>query len=487
MRKLSELLKSHTLRYCLLVLCIFLLGSLQAVGETRPNIVWIVLDDLGPELGCYGDQNVSTPAMDALAERGIRYTNCFSTSPVCSASRSAFVTGVSQIAIGAHHHRTRNMKPLPESVQTVMEQFQSAGYFVCDLNPPGVKRKVKRDYNFEYDQKLFDGNDRSQRKSGQPFFAQIQIHEPHRPFHRNTQTEREQNVSLSARYPDHPLVRSDHADYLESVEVADRHVAAILSRLKEEGLLETTWIFLFGDHGRPHVWGKQWLYDEGLRVPLIVSGPGVRNENAVDERLVSLIDLAPTSLLLAGIEPHAKTEGKNFLDEEAARKYVFAARDRCGEAEDRIRAVRSQRYKYIKNFHPEIPYSQWSSYKRLSYPVTTLLEVLSHQKKLTGPAALMMQPSKPPEELYDLNNDPNELVNLAKKAEYSGVLKSHRAELVKWINETNDAGAIAEGDEEYQTQIDVEKRAWYDKTMKRRKLSPDSTPEEILRWWEHAR
>lgn len=471
-------------KYLLWIFTASLLTTVTKAAD-RPNIIWIVLDDLGPELSCYGTSGVETPAMDRLAKAGTRYTNCFSSSPVCSASRSALVTGMSQTSIGAHHHRTRQMLELPTQVKTVMELFQDAGYFVCDMNPPGVSRRVKRDYNFIYSKAIFDGQDWSERNVGQPFFAQVQIHEPHRPFHNNEDPERTKHLRTSERYPDHPLVRADMADYLQSVEIGDELVAKILDRLDKEDLWKNTYVFLFGDHGRPHVWGKQWLYDEGLRVPLIVFNPNENLAEQVDDRLVSLIDIAPASLKVAGIEPHPGTQGVNFLDVDSdERKQIFAARDRCGEAEDRIRAVRTKRFKYIRNFNPEVPYSQLSSYKKLSYPVTTLLEVMHSQKRLKPAAAKMMAATKPPEELYDLHSDPDEICNLASDPDYTTQLASLRAELEHWIETTNDQGAKSEGDLDYQQSIDAEKRNWFEKTMKRRGLSPDISDRQYLEWWK---
>ena len=467
------------------VIAIGLLTPAVLWAAPRPNVLWIVLDDLGPEIGCYGMPHVSTPAMDRLCSEGVRYTRCFSTSPVCSSSRSAIVTGMYQTSIGAHHHRTRKMKPLPEGVQTVMQQFGDAGYFVCDLKPPGVKGKAKRDYNFITNDDLFDGDDWSQRREGQPFFAQVQIHEPHRPFVHDQDPERAAKLTLSAKYPDHPVARADMADYLATIENGDKHVAAILERLEAEGLRENTLIMLFGDHGRPHVWGKQWLYDEGLHTPLIIAGPMISNPGTSSDSLVSLIDVAPTCLRAANITPHARTEGVNILAADfKGREFVFGARDRCGEAADRIRSIRDSRYKYIRNFYPDRPYTQISSYKVLSYPVVTLLEVLHAQGKLGPDADRMMQKTRPAEELYDLQSDPDELHNLAENPEHESTLQRMRTQLNQWIETSGDQGSIREGDQAYQDAIIAEKRKWYESTQRKRGLDPDASAEQYLEWWQ---
>lgn len=469
-------------RSLFLVLCFVF--SLGAQADDRPNVLWIVLDDLGPELGCYGTPHVSTPAIDALSREGVRYTRCFSTSPVCSSSRSAFVTGMYQTSINAHQHRTREKKPLMEGVKTVMQQFGEAGYFVCDLSASGKKRTPKRDYNFTLEKGVFDGHDWADREEGQPFFAQVQIHEPHRPFVRDPQEGRADKMKLSAKYPNHPVIRQDMADYLATVEAGDRRVAEILQRLQTEGLKENTLILLFGDHGRPHVWGKQWLYDDGLHVPLVVSGPGIDKPGTANNDLISLIDIAPACLIAAGIEPYARTEGVDFLAKDfKGRPFIIGARDRCGEAVDRIRAVRNDRYKYIRNFYPDKPYSQISSYKVLGYPATTVLDVLHVQGKLEPAASRMMAPTRPAEELYDIEADPDELNNLAAKSEHRETLLVMRGQLDAWIQATGDLGAIGEGDKAYYDAIVDEKRRWYEKTQQRRGLDPDGPAEVYLNWW----
>jgi len=150
----------------------------------KPNILWIVADDLGTDLGCYGDSLVYTPNLDAFAKQSILFENCHTVSAVCSPSRSAMITGMYPVSINCHQHRTRPQvkKQLPNNVKVITEYFKNAGYFtfngsVNDKNKPG-----KQDYNFKTNYKIYDGTDWNQRKPNQPFFGQIQIHYPHRPF-----------------------------------------------------------------------------------------------------------------------------------------------------------------------------------------------------------------------------------------------------------------------------------------------------------------
>lgn len=467
-------------RYYFLVLICFTFSNLSEAQ--RPNVIWIIADDLSPDLGCYGESEVSTPNIDSLAQVGVKYTLAFATSPTCSPSRTAFVTGMYQTTIGGHHHRTRTMPKL-NAVPPVMELMHQEGYFTCNMKLP--KGRAKTDYNFEYDGNLFDGDDWSQRADGQPFFAQIQIKEPHRPFVQNKDPERPARVSIPPIYPDHPVTRADWANYLASVEVLDEKVGQVLQRLEDEGIADNTMVIFFGDHGRPHVWAKQWLYDGGIQVPLLIRWPGHVPAGRVDDQLASLIDVVPTTLAAAGVAIPEAIQGRNLFDESLKpRIAIFAARDRCGDAFDRIRCVRTKQFKYIRNFEPQRPYTTISSYKKLSYPVLTLMEVLSEKGELTPVQSRFLEDSRPAEELYDLRSDPHETINLANDAKYSGELKALRQQLEQWIEETKDQGANSEGDAEYEAAILAEKRTWYEQTMKRRKLDPDLTDQEYLDWWE---
>ncbi len=458
--------------------------SAAAFAQSPTNVVWIIADDLGPELGCYGYPGVSTPNLDRLAAKGARYIHAFSTAPVCSSSRTAFQTGQYQTTVGGHHHNTRVKPKLPASTATVTGLMRKAGYFVC--NGRGTadddKRLAKSHFNFQYDSKtFFDGHDWTQRAAGQPFFAQVQIKEPHRTF-----VERTGNfpdAPIPPYYPDHPVTRADWANYLSSIEVLDAKVGEVLDRLDAEGLADNTLVIFFGDHGRPHVRGKQWLYDGGLNVPLLVRWPGRVSPGTVDERLVSLLDLMPTTLAAAGVAvpDQVKLVGSDLMNASwDGHERLFAARDRCGEAVDRIRSVRTRDFKYIRNFYPEIPYMQHSSYKRLQYPVDTLMKVLHAEGQWTSP---MMEATRPSEELYDLTADPHEMNNLAADPAYREQLESMRGDVEKWIRETDDKGRIDESQTVDLDALRAEKWEWYTKTMKARGLDPNTSDREYLDWW----
>lgn len=466
-----------------LLLSLFLVAPASA--EDRLNVLWIVSDDLGPELGCYGYEGVDTPNLDQLASEGVLFSRAFSASPVCSASRTSFITGKYQISIGGFHHRTRKIEPLPDPVRPVTEIFRDAGYWITNATASEeLDRNGKTDYNFEFDAKeMFDGTDWRGRAEGQPFFSQVQIFQPHRSFEKSKKSG--EGVEIPPFYPEHPVTRKDWANYLASIELLDQKVGMILDRLEADGLADNTIVVFFGDHGRPHVRGKQWLYEGGIHTPLIVRWPGKLEPGTVRDGMVSLIDLAPTCLAAAGIESPDWFDGIDFLAPGfQGREQIFAARDRCGDAPDRVRAVRTERWKYIRNFEPGISFAQHSGYKKTQYPVLTLMSVMNDQGRLTGPQAEWFAEAKPVEELYDLESDPWEMKNLAADSAHAETLAQLRGDLEAWLVETGDQGAETEGDAEYMQALMAEKWAAYERAMKRRKLVPDLSDRAYLEWWK---
>lgn len=419
-------------------------------------MIWIYGDDLGPDLGSYGQPLVTTPNLDRLAAQGARFTNAFTTAPVCSPSRSALITGMYQTTIDAHHHRSHrdDNYRLPPGIKTVVEHFREAGYYTANVTEPapGIKIPGKTDYNFQTG-KIFDGKDWRGRAAGQPFFAAVSFSEPHRgepPAVWSRVAERKARVDpakiiLPPYYPDTPVVRADYAGYLDAINMLDEQVGAVLDRLDREGLSDDTIIIFFGDNGRCHVRDKQWLYDGGTHVPLIVRAPGRIKPGTVRADLISGIDIAATSLALAGLPVPRTMQGQPFAGANARRRdVVFAARDRCGETVDRIRSVRSREFSYIRNFHPERPYTQPNNYKETSYPALAEMRRLHAAGKLTAAQSLFMQPRKPVEELYDLRVDPHEINNLAASPKHRKTLAKMRAALERWMKETNDQGALPE-------------------------------------------
>ena len=427
----------------------------QAVNKsTRPNILWILSEDISPDLSCYGTPAVETPNLNKLADQGVRFTNAFTTSPVCSTSRSAMITGMHQSSIGVHHHRSHRGDGyiLPKPVQPITEYFRQAGYFTANVKTaaPGVRGSGKTDFNFKYS-KPFDGDDWNQRKPGQPFFAQLSISMTHRGKQWKGLDKKLDNpvdpakVELPPFFPDHPIARADWATYLNSIQMMDQYIGKIMQRLDNEGLTDNTVVIFIGDHGRCHVRGKQWLYDGGIRIPLIVRWPGKLKTGSVSKDMVSTIDISATVLKIAGIKPPKHLQGQVFLGPSAKKQeYIFAARGRCDETIECIRCIHDKRYSYIRNYMPYRPWMALNRYKDTSYPMRDLLRNLHAEGKLTPAQMKFMAPTKPPEELYDLKNDPYELHNLVSSPRHQIVLTRMRAAHIKWMHQTADLGLIPE-------------------------------------------
>ncbi|MFA7003871.1 MAG: sulfatase, partial [Verrucomicrobiia bacterium] len=253
--------------------------SLAGAAETRrPNILWLIAEDFGPHLGCYGTKEVWTPNLDKLASDGVRYTRAFTTAPVCSASRSAFMTGMYQTAIGAHNHRSHRDDgyKLPDGVRVLPDWLRDAGYFTANLRELpkefGFKGTGKTDWNFTYEGKPYDSDQWDDLKSHQPFYAQINFHETHRKFNGEKRAD-PAKVVIPPYYPDHPVTRTDWAAYLDAASELDRKIGLILKQLETDGLVDNTVVIFFGDNGQAHVRGKQFCYDSGLLVPLIIRWP----------------------------------------------------------------------------------------------------------------------------------------------------------------------------------------------------------------------
>lgn len=426
-----------------------------ADAHTPPNIVWIFSDDHGPELGCYGYDMIHTPNLDRLAAEGAMFTRAYTTAPVCSASRSAIFTGMYQTTIGAHNHRSKRDVPLADNIPTLVDELRKLGYFtVINSGVAGDGAMAKKDFNWEHDHmnytaSPYDAYDWGERAEGQPFFAQVNIFEPHRVFARDEERPVDPaSVEIPPYYPDTQVSREDFAAYYEAIQMLDKKVGIVLQRIEDEGLADNTIVVFMGDNGRPMPRSKQFLYEGGIHVPLIVRWPGVVEPGTVTDRLVSAIDLTATSIKAAGGDvPHAM-QGLVFLgpDQDPPRQYVFAARDRCDETVDRIRSVRGERFKYIRNYYPDRPYTQYNEYKWYNYPILPLMTEMHEAGELTPEQALFMAPTRPAEELYDLVADPHELNNLHESPDHQEILASYRRMMDVWVQETGDRGGEFDAD-----------------------------------------
>ncbi len=454
-------------------------------GAARPNILWIVANDISTDLGCYGNSLVHTPNLDRLAARGIAYKNMITAGAVCSPSRSAFITGMHAISINCHNQFPNKKTVLPAGILPLPGLMRAQGYYVANTGGVDMKGPYYTGYNFGHDPaKMYDGFHWSGRKKGQPFFAQVHLKFTHRPFARDpSRLVDPDKIKLPPYYPDHPMARKDWAMYLETMQLLDREVGAILDQLKKDGLEQNTVVFFFGDHGHPHVRGKQFLYEGGVNAPLIVSGPGVSPAGEASDRLISNIDIAAATLKLAGAPVPSFMQGRDFLGKDAIpNRYVFAARDRCDETLDRIRMVRTKDLKLIRNYYPDRPYTQFNAYKKTDYPVLTLMQVMYQRGELTAEQARFMAGSRPEFELYDLRKDPFELENLADHPAYREQLRELSEALSKWTAEA-DKGPHPEAAEEIAFAREKMKKA-YETKMKSRGLPADVSDAGYLEFWE---
>jgi len=438
-------------------------------SSSRPNILWISAEDLSPDLGSYGDAYSRTPNLDRFASQGARYTNAFSSAPVCAPSRSAMITGMYPTTIGSLHMRSKAVPP--PGIKAFTEYLRAAGYY-CTNN-------AKTDYNFEappsnrppdtvWDETSRTAHWRNRPDKSQPFFAVFnhevthegQVRSDDAIYAKNTASLKPEEFHDPAKavlppyYPDTPVVRKMWARYYDLITALDYQVEKLLKQLEEDGLADNTIVFFWGDHGRGLTRGKRWVYDSGIRVPLIVRWPGKIKPGMVDDRMVSLMDLGPTALSLAGVKVPEHMQGQAFLGEQAnPREYVFAHRDRMDETYDMMRAVRDKRYKYIKNFFPGRPYAQYIAYmdempilKEMRRLYKDHMNALSpdYGKALNDTQLIFFKPEKPPEELYDTTVDPHEVNNLAGSPSSQEVLKRMRAVLDKWQKDTKDLGLLPE-------------------------------------------
>jgi uncharacterized sulfatase len=423
----------------------------QAANSSHPNILWITSEDHGPEMGCYGDKFATTPNVDKLAARGMLYTRVWSCAPVCAPARTTLISGLYAQSTGSEH--MRSLVPFPAGKKMFPQLLRQAGYY-CSNN-------AKEDYNLAKPGRVWDDSSKkahwTNRAPGQPFFAVFnseKSHEskirarPHTPIHDPAK------VRLPAYHPDTPEVRRDWAQYYDVVSAADADAGKVLAQLDATGLAGDTIVFYFGDHGSGMPRSKRWPYNSGLRVPLVVFIPERFKDlrppdykpGGASDRLVSFVDFAPTVLSLAGVKPPGWLQGRAFLGRFIAPppEYLHGFRGRMDERYDLVRSVSDGRYVYVRNYMPHLIYGQHLDYMWQT-TTTRVWEQLHRESKLT-PAQEIFWNSKPPEELYDLQTDPDEVTNLAASPAHRKIKARLRAAQQEHARRIRDVGFIPEGD-----------------------------------------
>jgi len=440
----------HRLPILLLAaLCCPVLAPGSSAQAERPNLLWLTSEDNGPHLGAYGDACADTPHLDRLAAEGQVYLHVWSNAPVCAPARTAIITGMYPTSTGSQHMRSRAR--LPEGMVMFPQLLREAGYYTAN--------NAKEDYNLEKPGRVWDDSSGTahwrNRPQGAPFFAVFNFGETHESRIRKRPHEAvcdPAEVRVPAYHPDAPEVRRDWAQYYDQLAAMDRRVGEKLAELERDGLERDTIVFYFGDHGPGLPRCKRWPYDSGLRVPLIVRLPERWRHLAPEgwapggrsARLVSFVDLAPTVLSLAGLEPPPWMLGGAFMGPREAppRDCLHGFRGRMDERYDLVRSLRDERWVYLRNYMPHRPYGQHLAYM-FQTPTTRIWRELYDAGRLEPPRTFFWEP-KPAEELYDLRSDPDEVVNLAASPEHRGTLERLRAAQRRHLIEVRDLGFLPE-------------------------------------------
>lgn len=460
-----------------LLLCAGLTASCAVGAQPRPNILWITSEDNAPDIGAFGNRYAVTPNLDALASRGLRYVNVWSTAPVCAPARTALITGMYPESTGGEH--MRSLVRLPEGIRMFPALLRQAGYFTTNstkqdynvmeagdapgdgVTPPpwradtpagSLSREVQT--SGVWDESSATAHWRH-RKSGQPFFAVFNIMETHESFVQRKPAPKVHDpaqVRLPAYLPDTPEARADWTAYHDNMTVMDRIVGERLAELEADGVADDTIVFYYGDNGPALPRGKRAVYDSGLRVPLIVSVPKKFQHlvpadyapGAASDRLVGFVDLGPTVLSLIGVQPPAHMQGRALMGRYAtpAPAYAFGSRARMDERYDLLRSVRDQRYVYIRNYMPHRPAGQYTWYAALM-PSWQAWRRLYDGGTLRPPQTAFWE-AKPVDELYDLQADPDEVRNLAGTPAMAAVRTRLRGALETHAHDVRDLGFLPE-------------------------------------------
>ncbi|EON77445.1 Choline-sulfatase [Lunatimonas lonarensis] len=417
-----------------------------------PNILWITSEDNSPFAGCYGDDFATTPHMDRLAAEGFLYTHAYANAPVCAPTRNTIITGV--YANSGGHEHMRSYYDKSSIVKLYPEYLREAGYY-CTNNQ-------KEDFNInpELTKNTWDELGREahykNRPEGKPFFAIFNSTVSHESsLHTRTPLNElrhdPEQVKLPPYHPDTPDMRHDWAQYYDKVEDMDTWMGGILQELEEMGEKENTIIFYYGDHGGVLARSKRFVYESGTRVPFIVYIPEkykhlypAEKPGSKVDRLVSFVDLVPTLLSIIGTDIPDYLQGHAFLGKQKTEdpEYAFMFRGRMDERYDMSRAVRDKKYRYIKNYMPYRIYGQFIEYLWRAPSIRSW-----EQAYLAGECNEVQSVfwnTKPVEELYDTENDPWEVTNLAADPAYQAVLSRMRNANRNWILGIRDAGFIPE-------------------------------------------
>lgn len=446
--------------------------TIEVKFPAKPNLILIIADDMNwDDVGAYGHPHIRTPNLDRIAANGIKFTNAFLTTSSCSPSRASIITGM-------YPHQTDAEQlhwPVPYDKITFVEKLRDAGYWTAQSGKWHLGDAMTERFDFLASEQAFmdvlgEGQildlpspDRSgchlfvptlnHRPADQPFFLWLAANDPHRPYEENiiSRPHSIDEVIIPPYMPDKPEVRMDFALYYDEISRLDDYVGKIVDELEKQGILNNTCILFISDNGRPFPRDKTTMYDGGIRTPFILHWPAVVSPGSVSSSLVSAVDIAPTFLTLAGIQPEDNFIGKDFSSllikpDDTIRDYIFA-QAHWHDVERMYRAVRDERYKYIRNFYPDLPNTPPADALR-SMTFRKMLD-LKERGELTEDQMNVFVTPTPEEELYDLENDPFELNNLADDPSFSEVLDRMRLFLKKYMEITDDVIPVERTPDEF--------------------------------------
>lgn len=435
------------------LISIFVLSSCQEKRpEELPNILWLTSEDNSSFLGCYGDEFATTPNLDKLASEGFLYTHAYANAPVCAPARNTIITGV--YANSGGHQHMRSYYPMSEIVKTYPEFLRKAGYY-CTNNSKTDYNTNSIEANQIWHESSRDAHYKN-REPGQPFFAIFNTTISHESsIHDSIPNEKlrhsPEEVFIPPHHPATPAMKHDWAQYYDKIEDMDSQIGKWLQELEDAGLADNTIVFYYGDHGGVVARSKRYVYETGTRVPFIVRIPEKykylfpENEPGTEvNRLISFVDLAPTLLSIAGIEIPGWMQGNAFLGDQKTEdpEFAFMFRGRMDERYDMSRAVRDQKFRYIRNYMPYRIYGQHLEYLWRAPSIRSWEEAYKNGE-CNETQSWFWEP-KPVEELYDTENDPWEVNNLANEPQYKDVLERMRQANKDWMTRIYDTGFIPE-------------------------------------------
>jgi len=431
---------------CLLFFCFV---STSAHAAKQPNIVWLISEDNSTHyLKLFDKHGAETPAITKMAEHGLIFDNAFSNSPVCSVARSTLITGCYAPRIGTQYHRKYKIVPLPQGLEMFPVYLRRAGYHTTN--------NVKTDYNAIQGRPIWDETSRKaswhSRKPGQPFFYQqsftttheSSLHFSAESMKNDTTVTDPETVFVAPYHPNTPTFRYTNARYRDNIRKIDVQIGKIVEQLREEGLLEDTFVFYFGDHGGVLPRGKGYAYESGLHVPLVVRVPENYKHLApavIGSRIpgfVNFIDFGPTALNLAGIDVPTEVDGKPFLGENISlaelnqRDFSFGYADRFDEKYDLVRTIRKGRFEYVRNYQPFNVDGLQNNYR---YRMLAFQEwrQLYREGKLNAAQREFFE-RRDCEALYDIKNDPHEIKNLASDPQHAETLTQLRELMTQTVD-----------------------------------------------------